>query len=247
MEGAARKRRKHRWIFERVLFVCVCATVIAWQCYSRPVYPFLQTVAVEGNQKIVTEEILRMAGFHSQQGMVWFWDAKDFFTVLRDDLRVEAVTTEYEWPASLTIRVRERRSLAYVAGRYGFLDVDATGTVTTISHNLKNMEAPLITGFKAGRVFPGSRITDPAVRGALEFLVALNSETRDKLSEVHLSPNSGVTVYTVNNVKIYLGSLDHTREKARLTQDILQEISAKAIPVESVDLAHGKPVLRFRL
>jgi hypothetical protein len=109
------------------------------------------------------------------------------------------------------------------------------------------MEAPLITGFKAGRVFPGSRITDPAVRGALEFLVALNSETRDKLSEVHLSPNSGVTVYTVNNVKIYLGSLDHTREKARLTQDILQEISAKAIPVESVDLAHGKPVLRFRL
>jgi hypothetical protein len=127
------------------------------------------------------------------------------------------------------------------------LDVDATGTVTTISHNLKNMEAPLITGFKAGRVFPGSRITDPAVRGALEFLVALNSETRDKLSEVHLSPNSGVTVYTVNNVKIYLGSLDHTREKARLTQDILQEISAKAIPVESVDLAHGKPVLRFRL
>ncbi len=247
MEGAARKRRKHRWIFERVMFVCVCATVIAWQCYSRPVYPFLQTVAVEGNQKIVTEEILRMAGFHSQQGMVWFWDAKDFFTVLRDDLRVEAVTTEYEWPASLTIRVRERRSLAYVAGRYGFLDVDATGTVTTISHNLKNMEAPLITGFKAGRVFPGSRITDPAVRGALEFLVALNSETRDKLSEVHLSPNSGVTVYTVNNVKIYLGSLDHTREKARLTQDILQEISAKAIPVESVDLAHGKPVLRFRL
>jgi cell division septal protein FtsQ len=97
------------------MFVCVCATVIAWQCYSRPVYPFLQTVAVEGNQKIVTEEILRMAGFHSQQGMVWFWDAKDFFTVLRDDLRVEAVTTEYEWPASLTIRVRERRSLAYVA------------------------------------------------------------------------------------------------------------------------------------
>ena len=247
MDGSARKRKRHRWLFERILFVCVCLAVIAWQCYTRPVYLFLQTVAVEGNQKIATEEILQMAGVTSHQGMVWVWDAKDFFAVLRDDLRVEEVTTAYEWPASLTIHVKERRSLAYVASRHGFLDVDATGTVTAISHSLKNMEAPLITGFKAGRVFPGNRISDPGVRTALEYLVSLNKETRDKISEVHLAPNSGVTVITLNNVKIYLGPLDRIREKARLTQDILQEISAKAIPVDSIDLAHGKPVLRFRL
>ncbi len=247
MEGTGRKRKKSRWIFERILLLSVCLAVIAWQCYSRPVYLFLQTVTVVGNQKISTDEILQMAGVVSGQGSVLFWDAKEFFAILRDDLRVEDVSTDYEWPASLTIHVKERRSLAYVASRHGFLDIDATGTVTSISHNLKNMEAPLITGFRAGRVFPGNQIADPGVHSALAYLVSLNKETRDQISEVHLTPKEGVTVVTLNNIKIRLGPVERIREKARLTQDILQEVSAKAIPVDSIDLGHEKPVLKFRI
>lgn len=247
MDGTGRKRKKHRWVFERTLILFACIGLIAWQCYSRPVYLFLQTVTVVGNQKILTEEILRMSGVLSNQGPVWFWDAKDFFALLRDDLRVEQVSTVYEWPASLTIHVKERRSLAYVASQHGFLDIDATGTVTSISHNIKIMEAPIITGFKAGRVYPGDSVSDPGVHNALEYLLALNKETRDQLSEVHLSPKDGVTVITVKNIKIRLGSLERIPEKARLTQDILREVSAKGVPVDSIDLMHEKPVLRFRL
>ena len=247
MEVAGRKRKRPRWLFERLLFLMICMGLVAWQCYTRPVYLFLNTVTVVGNQKIETEEILRMAGVMSNQGPVWLWDAKDFFAVLRDDLRVEEISTVYEWPASLTIHVKERRSLAYLASRHGFLDIDATGTVTAISRNLKNMNAPLITGFKAGRVYPGSHIDDPGVHRALEYLVALNRETRDKISEVHLAPKEGVTVVTTNNIKVRLGTLDRIREKARLTQDILQEVGAKAIPVDTIDLMYEKPVLRFKI
>ena len=247
MEGTGRKRKKSRWVFERMLFLFICMGLIAWQCYVRPVYLFLQTVTVVGNQKIETDEILRMAGVASSQGPAWFWDAKDFFAVLRDDLRVEEVSVVYEWPAALTIHVKERRSLAYIASRHGFLDIDATGTVTAISRNLKSMEAPLITGFKAGRVYPGNQISDLDVLSALEYLVSLNKETRDSISEVHLTQKDGVTVVTLNNIKIRLGALDRIREKARLTQDILQEVNAKAVPVDSIDLVHEKPVLRFRL
>ncbi|HWR31579.1 MAG TPA: cell division protein FtsQ/DivIB [Negativicutes bacterium] len=247
MEVTGRKRKKPRWVFEWMLFLFICMGLIAWQCYSRPVYLFLQTVTVVGNQKIETDEIFRMAGVASNQGPVWFWDAKDFFAILRDDLRVESISAVYEWPASLTIHVKERRSLAYVASQHGFLDIDATGTVISISRNLKNMEAPIITGFKAGRIFPGSQINDPSVYSVLEYLVALNKETRDQISEVRLTPKDGVTVITLNNIKIRLGSLERIREKARLTQDILQEVSAKSVPVDSIDLVHDKPVLRFRI
>ena len=247
MEGTGRKRKKSRWIFERILLLSVCLAVIAWQCYSRPVYLFLQTVTVVGNQKISTDEILQMAGVVSGQGSVLFWDAKEFFAILRDDLRVEDVSTDYEWPASLTIHVKERRSLAYVASRHGFLDIDATGTVTAISRNLKSMEAPLITGYKAGRVYPGSQLGDSGVHGVLEYLVSLNRETRDKISEVNISPQKGVTVITLDNIKIRLGTMERIRDKARLTQDILQEVASKGVPVESIDLVHEKPVLRFRI
>lgn len=246
MEGTGRKRKKSRWVFERMLLLFVCMGLIAWQCYSRPVYLFLQTVSVVGNQKIETEEILRMAGVAPAQGSVWFWDAKDFFAILRDDLRVEAVSTTYEWPASLTIHVRERRSLAYLASRHGFLDIDAKGVVVAVTHNLKYMEAPLITGFKAGRMYPGNLISDPGVHRALEYLVALNKETRDQISEINVTQKDGVTVVTLNNIKIRLGSLDRIREKARLTQDILQEVRSKSLLVDSIDLFHEKPVLRFR-
>lgn len=246
MESTGRKRKKSHWVFERVLFLFLFTGLIAWQCYIRPVYLFLNTVTVVGNQKIETDEILKMAGVVSPQGPVLFWDAKDFFAVLRDDLRVEDVSTVYEWPASLTIHVRERRSLAYLASRHGFLDLDATGTVTAVSHNVKIMEAPIITGFKAGRVYPGSQIVDPGVHSALEYLLCLNKETHDKISEVHLTSKEGVTVVTLNNIKIRLGSMDRIREKAKLTQDMLQEISAKSMQVDSIDLMYDKPVLRFR-
>lgn len=247
MEITIRHRKRSRWFFEWVLFFTAILSVVVWQCYSRPIYPFLQTVTVVGNQKIANEEIHQMAGYSSNQGSLWFWDAKGFFDTLRDDLRVVDVSTVYEWPASLTIHIKERRSLAYLASRHGFLDIDATGTVTAISRNIKNMDAPIITGFKAGRVYPGNRIGEPGVHGALEYLLALNKETRDKISEVNLHPKTGVTIITLDNIKIRLGDMERIKEKARLTQDILQEVIAKGVPVESIDLAHEKPILRFRL
>ena len=247
MESSPRKRKRSRWFFEWMLFFLIAGLVFAWQSYSRPIYIYLQTVTVVGNQKITTEEIHQMAGVASDQGSLWFWDAKRFFALLRDDLRVEEVSSSFEWPASLAIQIKERRSLAYLASRHGFLDIDATGTVTAISRNLKSMEAPLITGFKAGRVYPGMQLGDSGVHGVLEYLVSLNKETRDKISEVHINPQQSVTVITLDNIKIRLGPLERVREKARLTQDILQEVLAKGVPVESIDLVHEKPVLRFRL
>ena len=85
------------------------------------------------------------------------------------------------------------------------------------------------------------------MHGVLEYLVSLNRETRDKISEVNISPQKGVTVITLDNIKIRLGTMERIRDKARLTQDILQEVASKGVPVESIDLVHEKPVLRFRI
>ena len=246
MESSARKKKKRRWLFEKILFLLILAGIVAWQAYTRPVYFFLQTVEVVGNQKIGTDEIHRMAGFTEGYGPLWMWDAKDFLRTLRDDLRVAEVGTEYVWPSSLIIHIRERRAVAYLSSRNGFLNLDSSGIVMSVSHSLKKMEAPLITGYQAGRVFPGQRIDDAGVYAALDYLVALDGETRDKLSEVNISVPTGAVVTTVNNIKIQLGPLERARNKARLTQVILQEIGAKAMTVDSIDMAHETPVLRFR-
>lgn len=246
MESSSRKKKKKRWVFERILFLLIILSLAAWQAYTRPVYFFLQTVAVTGNQKIGTDEIHRMAGFSEGYGPLWMWDAKDFLQTLRDDLRVAEVKTEYDWPSTLTIHIRERRAVAYLSSRYGFLDLDSSGVVLAIYHSLKKMEAPMITGYKAGRVFPGHQIDDVGVRAALDYLVALDGETRDKLSEVNIGAKTGAVAITLSNIKIQLGPLERVRNKARLTQVILQEIGAKAMSVDSIDLIHETPVLRFR-
>lgn len=246
MASSVRKKQKRRWLFEKILFLLILAGLIAWQSYTRPIYFFLQTVAVVGNQKIGTDEIHRMAGFTEGYGPLWMWDAKDFLRLLRDDLRVAEVKTEYEWPSTLTIRIKERQTVAHLLSSYGFLELDSSGTVMAVTHSLKKMEAPLITGYKAGRVFPGNRIEDSGVVAALEYLVALDRDTQDKLSEINISVPAGVVVTTLNNTKIQLGPLERARNKARLTQVILQEIGAKAMTVDTIDLAHETPVLRFR-
>ena len=108
------------------------------------------------------------------------------------------------------------------------------------------MEAPLITGFKAGRVFPGNRVDDQGVLAVLDYLAALDRSTRDKLSEVNVYAKNAVVAVTLNNIRIQLGPMERIRSKARLTQDILQEVNAKAIAVESIDLVYETPVLRFK-
>lgn len=246
MDTSGRKKKRKRWLFEKILFLLIVVSIIAWQAYTRPVYFFLQTVAVAGNQKIATEEIYHMAGFIEGYGPLWIWDAKDFLQTLRGDLRVAEVRTEYDWPSTLTIFIKERRSVAHMASRYGFLSLDSSGTVLAVSHSLKKMEAPMITGFKAGRVFPGQRIEDAGVYVALDYLTALDGETRDRLSEVNIGAANGAIVVTMDNIKIQLGPLERVRNKARLTQVILQEIGAKGMAVDSIDLVHETPVLRFR-
>lgn len=246
MESSTRKKKRKRWLFEKLLFLLIIAGLVAWQAYTRPVYFFLQTVAVTGNQKVGTDEIYRMAGFTEGYGPLWIWDAKDFLRTLRDDLRVAEVSTEYDWPSTLTIHVQERRPTAYLGSRHGFLNLDSAGMVLAIAHNLKQMEAPLITGYKAGRVFPGQGIDDPGVRAALDYLAALDPETRNKLSEVNIGAKTGAVAITLNNIKIQLGPLERLKSKARLTQVILQEVGAKAVVVESIDLVHETPVLRFK-
>ena len=246
MESSGRKKKKSRWLFERILFFLILVSLIAWQAYVRPVYFFLQTVTVEGNQKVATDEIFRMAGFSADSGPLWLWDAKDFLATLRDDLRVAEVSTEYDFPSTLTIHIKERRAVAHLASRHGFLDLDQGGYVLSVSHGLSKMESPLITGFKAGRVFPGNQVDDPGVLAVLDYLVALDRSTRDKLSEVNIYSKTAVVAVTLNNIRIQLGALERIRSKARLTQDILQEVNAKAIAVESIDLVYETPVLRFK-
>lgn len=246
MESSERKKKKSRWLFEWILFLILLTSLVAWQAYVRPVYFFLQTVTVVGNQKVTTDEIFHMAGFSVNSGPLWFWDAKDFLAMLRDDLRVAEVITEYDFPSTLSIYIKERRGTAYLASRHGFLELDAGGVVLSVTHSLSTMDAPLITGFKAGRVFPGNRIEEAGVYAALDYLVALDKVTRDKLSEVNIGAKTGVVAVTLNNIKIQLGPLERIRNKARLTQDILQEVSAKAMTVDSIDLVHEAPVLRFK-
>ena len=246
MESSGRKKKKSRWLFERILFLLILGSLIAWQAYVRPVYFFLQTVTVEGNQKVATDEIFRMAGFSADSGPLWLWDAKDFLATLRDDMRVAEVSTEYDFPSTLTIHMKERRAMAHLASRHGFLDLDQSGYVLAVSHSLSKMEAPLITGFKAGRVFPGNRVDDQGVLAVLDYLAALDRSTRDKLSEVNVYAKNAVVAVTLNNIRIQLGPMERIRSKARLTQDILQEVNAKAIAVESIDLVYETPVLRFK-
>ena len=246
MENSGRKKKKKRWLFEKILFLVILASLVAWQAYVRPVYFFLQTVTVAGNQKITTEEIFRMAGFAPGSGPLWVWDAKEFLGTLRDDLRVVDVSTDYNFPSTLTIQIKERRAVAYLASQYGFLDLDQAGMIMSVSHSLAKMDAPLITGYKAGRVFQGDRIDDAGVFAALDYLAALDKDTRDKLSEVNIAAQTGVVAVTLDNIKIQLGSLERIRSKAKLTQDILQEVSSRKIAVDSIDLVHEAPVLRFR-
>ena len=240
-----RKRRRGKWLFEYMLLFLVIAAASSWVIYTRPMFFFIQAVAVDGNRHLETEEIYRVLGLEDRK-IGWIIDGGRLKRLAEEDLRVESIDFFYEWPGYLTMIVKERQSIAYMATQYGFVEIDSTGMVLALVKNLKQLDAPFISGIKPGYVYAGDKLSTEGLNGILLYLRSLDDVSRDKLSEINIAPGGEMLVYTTEGVRIKLGNQDRIAEKAKLTREILQEMSVKKIPMESIDLTHGTAVMKFK-
>ncbi|MDF2569473.1 MAG: ftsQ [Sporomusa sp.] len=226
-------------------WLAALALLIAFFLFINSPYFTVGTVLVEGNKYITVEEVLRVAGIPERIN-IFRLKPDNLKDRLMNDLRVAEVRVERNFPTSITIQIKERQPLAFVASQYGFVEIDRQGVVLAALKNLKQVKVPVITGVRLGNVYVGDQVNNPGLLSVLTYLAALDENALNQLSEVNIKSPDELGAYTTDSVYIRVGDSQRLAEKAKLTGEILQEMSSKKMTVEYVDLNYKSPIIKLR-
>jgi len=238
---AARKRRASIL----ALWLGALALLMAIFLFINSPYFVVGTVLVDGNKYITVEEVMRIAGVPEKVN-IFRLKPTEIKERLTSDLRVDEVEVERKFPATIAIHVKERQPLAFVASQYGFVEIDRQGMVMAALKNLKQVKVPVVTGVRLGNVYVGDQVNNPGLTNVLTYLAGLDEEALNQLSEVNIKSPDELVGYTTNSIFIRIGDNQRLKEKAKLTGEILQEISTKKMAVDYIDLNYTSPIIKIR-
>ena len=240
----ARKRRSTRRLFKGIIILILTAVIISVFVYT----PFftLRDIKLIGATYLTKDDIIKIGNVYYGEPLFQL-ETDDITKRLINDLRIEEVTVKRDLPNTLEVTLKERKPVATIACDYGYLDLDRNGTVIDSYKNLKSMPIPMIAGAVAKDLYIGDTVTDEMVQKILFFLQQLNETSLNKLSEIAITGPDYVVAYTNMSraVQIRIGKLERLEEKARLTEDFLQDLELNPHRVEYVDFNYTAPFIKL--
>lgn len=202
-------------------------------------------VVITGNVYMNEKEIFQIAQIPDKIN-IFRLNSSEIQNKLYKDLRIEQAKVTRKFPSTITIEVVERTPAAYVACDYGFLEVDKTGTVLAAFKTLKEIKVPMITGVTLRNLYVGDKVVDKTFMAVVEYLTTMDESILNQLSEVNIANANQIVVYTTNAMQIRLGNTERIKEKAKLTQEFLQDEKASKLSIEYVDFNFVSPFIKLK-
>lgn len=202
-------------------------------------------VIVDGNSTMSNEAVYRSCGISGPVNVVQLSPGtmKDN---LSNDLRVAHVEVVREFPVTIHITIEERKPIAVMTTMYGFAYLDANGVVIRLGQRIKGISVPLFTGKKMDTLLLGDVIKNGPVRDSLTYLQNLSPEYLNQVAEVNVGNPDKITVYTSDSIPIYLGNGDHPEQRARITEELLQEVKNNRLSVDYIDSDIQAPLVKSK-
>lgn len=240
--GKTKKRLPSPWV---AVLLMALTIMFAGYLFINSAYFKVGIVRIEGNKYISEEDIYHIADIPDTVN-IFRLNSAEIKKRLTCDLRVASAEVTREFPSTIVIKVEERRPLAYIAGGYGFFELDKEGVILSVFKNLKELHVPMITGLKLGNNFVGDKVADTDTKKVLEYLAELDEKTLNQLSEVSIKAPGQIVVYTAKSLQIRLGGADRLAEKAQLTKKILGEVTEKNLAIDYIDLSYTSPIIKIK-
>lgn len=243
MDERPRVRRSPRRLIKGLLFLVVTGGLVGLLVYS-PIFT-LQKLNVKGAVYLSEDEIAYIARL--QKGQPLFnLETAEVTENLMKDLRIESATVKRNLPYSLDVTITERVPVATVASEYGYVDLDRQGKVIAAYRSLRHVPIPLVTGVAVHDLYIGDDVKDKTIKVVLQFLQQLSPEALNQLSEINVGNPSAMVAYTTKAVQIRLGDDSRIEQKAKLTEDFLQDQQTSRYVTEYVDFGYEVPVIRLK-
>jgi len=188
----------------------------------------VKTVKVIGNKLIPTEKILYVANCQGKS-LLSIHTAKITHHLLQLPL-VKTASVKRIWKDTVKIKITERQPIAwaYIIDRWWI--VEKNGECTP-SLNFERLDLPIITGL--------SSPNDVEVKTTISLLNLWEQKkpSEQKVSEIHVDENLGLSIFTLEGYQILLGNTNFA-EKLRNLQKVLAYFQRTKNRIKLIDLTN---------
>lgn len=202
-------------------------------------------VKVTGNSYLPREDVLQIARLKEPLN-IFSVQTDVVQNYLQSDLRIDTAKVWRDFPNCLNIEITERLPVAVMNCNYGYVNLDKNSVVIDVYTDAKKIQKPIITGIILQDVYIGDNINNDTVKKVLIYLNLLGDDVLGQIRQINIADSEHIDLYTVKGTKIILGDLENAEKTAEKTQEIFNDMSSAAIPIEYIDLSYSRPVLKIK-
>ena len=155
---------------------------------------------------------------------------------LQKDMRVDTAHVSYALPLTLQVDVKERTAVVVVPSQFGFVALDRQGMVIASGPTIPDTTVPIISGVRLGNSLLGDTVESEGIRGAITYMMGFPEDKRKQIGEINVGDAEHIIAYTVDGLPIHIGDRSDLEEKAKITTDMIQDVSQRHVSAEFIDV-----------
>lgn len=163
---------------------------------------------------------------------------------LQKDMRVDTAHVSYALPLTLQVDVKERTAVVVVPSQFGFVALDRQGMVIASSPTIPDTTVPIISGVRLGNSLLGDTVESEGIRGAITYMMGFPEDKRKQIGEINVGDADHIIAYTVDGLPIHIGDRSDLEEKAKITTDMIQDVSQRHVSAEFIDVNVKSPYIK---
>lgn len=160
----------------------------------------LSNINIEGNSIITDDEILKILGLKKGQKLLEI-SPNEVSAKLKKSSFIRSASAVYSLPATLRIKIEERKPVAFLMGR-GLNLVDKEAFLLPVPEKNIRWNLPIITGIAENIGIRGTQSSSSEARFGVEiarFLNILEMPLRQMVSEIDFSNKNFIEIRLVNS------------------------------------------------
>lgn len=216
-----------------VIFTVLILASAAYITYRLGIFT-VDEVIIEGNNRVGTTEIMKRAGLRPGSSLIFFSEEKVEKQIKKNPW-IRSVTVLKEYPDSVFINVQEEQVYCMVLSEDGIPTyLSETGKILGEGNFELGLDFPLLIG---------DGIKDSTLLSQALQILELSSKSIilswDQVSEVHIDPMYGISVFTTDNRSIDFEQGDIAR-KWRKVERIIDHLRSLGLHESYINISYDK-------
>lgn len=200
---------------------------------------------ITGNNTISRENVLKIIKIDEPLN-IFNVSTNEIKTNLENDLRIDKAEVSREGFNKINIDIKERRPLVTFKSNYGFVDVNYEGIILDAYKEAKKDHLPMIDGYIVQDLYIGDKLNNSNFNNLFTYLQYLAKDYEKDILDIDVKNMNNIIYNTNYGAKIILGTLDNPIKLAKESNSIFGEIKKTDLPLDYINFAYKKPVLKFK-